>query len=65
LLPDACNHVQAELAISITGDIPAMWLRDSTAQVLPYLHLAPKDSKPQCLFQGFIHRQAGFIRLDA
>jgi hypothetical protein len=49
----------------ITGDIPAMWLRDSTAQVLPYLHLAPKDSKLQSLFQGLIHRQADCIRLDA
>jgi meiotically up-regulated gene 157 (Mug157) protein len=49
----------------ITGDIPAMWLRDSTAQVLPYVHLAPKDRKLQTLFQGLIHRQADCIRLDA
>jgi len=49
----------------ITGDIPAMWLRDSTAQVLPYLDLASKDTKLQNLFKGLIHRQADCIRLDA
>ena len=49
----------------VTGDIPAMWLRDSTAQVLPYVHLAPKERKLQTLFQGLIHRQADCIRLDA
>ncbi len=28
----------------ITGDIDAMWLRDSTAQVWPYLRLISKDA---------------------
>ena len=28
----------------LTGDIPAMWLRDSTAQLRPYLHVAKRDS---------------------
>lgn len=49
----------------ITGDIPAMWLRDSSAQVLPYVSLAPKDKKLQALFQGLIRRQAKCILLDS
>lgn len=49
----------------ITGDIPAMWLRDSSAQVLPYVSLAAKDRKLQLLFQGLIHRQAKCILLDS
>jgi len=47
------------------GDIPAMWLRDSSAQVLPYVHLASKDRKLQTLFQGLIYRQAHCILLDS
>jgi meiotically up-regulated gene 157 (Mug157) protein len=49
----------------ITGDIAAMWLRDSTAQVMPYMHLAPKDKNLQLLFSGLIHRQADCILLDS
>jgi len=49
----------------ITGDIPAMWLRDSTAQVLPYLPLAGKDEKIRDLFRGLIQRQANCILLDS
>lgn len=49
----------------ITGDIPAMWLRDSSAQAHPYLPLAKKDENLQKLFRGLIHRQAACILLDA
>lgn len=48
----------------ITGDINAMWLRDSTAQVTPYLPLAPKDRKLKDLIAGVINRQTFCILID-
>ncbi len=48
----------------ITGDIDAMWLRDSSAQVWPYLPLIQKDRKLQQLIAGVINRQTGYILLD-
>lgn len=48
----------------ITGDIPAMWLRDSSAQVWPYLPLAAKDRALRELLEGVIHRQARCILID-
>lgn len=48
----------------ITGDIDAMWLRDSSAQVWPYVPLAAKDAKLKQLIAGVIHRQVKFIIKD-
>ncbi len=48
----------------ITGDIPAMWLRDSAAQVRPYLHLAKADPLFANLIAGVVKRQMAFILLD-
>ncbi len=48
----------------ITGDIDAMWLRDSTAQVWPYLPLMKNDHKLQELIAGVINRQVKCIHLD-
>lgn len=48
----------------ITGDIDAMWLRDSTAQVWPYLPLMKGDKPLQQLVAGVIARQARCIRYD-
>ncbi|WP_290789629.1 glycoside hydrolase family 125 protein [Flavihumibacter sp. UBA7668] len=48
----------------ITGDIDAMWLRDSTAQVWPYLPLIKEDKKLQTLIAGVINRQKHCIELD-
>ena len=47
-----------------TGDIPAMWLRDSSAQVHPYLPFVSNDADLQRLFRGLIQRQAMYINLD-
>ncbi len=48
----------------ITGDIDAMWLRDSTAQVWPYLSLIRDDKHLQQLIAGVINRQAKNILFD-
>ncbi|MDX2190543.1 MAG: glycoside hydrolase family 125 protein [Bacteroidota bacterium] len=48
----------------ITGDINAMWLRDSTAQVWPYLPLVNKDEKLKTLFKGLINRQSKCVNID-
>jgi uncharacterized protein len=48
----------------ITGDIPAMWLRDSSAQVWPYLRFAAKDGALRQMLEGIIRRQARCIQID-
>lgn len=48
----------------ITGDIHAMWLRDSSAQVWPYLPLMQDDPKLQELIAGVINRQTKCILID-
>lgn len=48
----------------ITGDIPAMWLRDSAAQVRPYLILAQEDDQIASMIEGLVKRQIQYIRLD-
>ncbi|WP_342328029.1 glycoside hydrolase family 125 protein [Pedobacter sp. FW305-3-2-15-E-R2A2] len=48
----------------ITGDIDAMWLRDSTEQVWPYVPLAAKDPKLRQLLAGVINRQVKCILKD-
>jgi len=48
----------------ITGDIPAMWLRDSAAQVRPYLLAAEEDEDIADLLEGVIRQQFEFILHD-
>ena len=48
----------------ITGDIDAMWLRDSSAQVWPYLALCNDDKQLKELIKGVINRQVRCIIKD-
>ena len=47
----------------ITGDIEAMWLRDSTAQVLHYIRFA-EDAAVAEMIEGLLARQAACVVLD-
>jgi len=48
----------------ITGDIEAMWLRDSSAQINPYLPLLNDDNNLKDMVKGVINRQVACILLD-
>jgi hypothetical protein len=48
----------------ITGDIDAMWLRDSSAQVWPYLPLMKEDANLQNLIAGVINRHVRCVLKD-
>ncbi|HEX2924882.1 MAG TPA: glycoside hydrolase family 125 protein [Ruminiclostridium sp.] len=47
-----------------TGDIPAMWLRDSSAQVRHYLPFARFDEELAGIISGLIRRQVKYISID-
>ncbi len=47
-----------------TGDIHAMWLRDSGAQVWPYIRLCGQDEPLRRMIAGVIRRQMKCIGLD-
>lgn len=48
----------------ITGDIPAMWLRDSTAQVRHYLPVAKHSAEVADCIEGLVNRQFKCIDID-
>ena len=47
-----------------TGDIHAMWLRDSGAQVWPYVQFANEDPELKAMLAGVIRRQFKCIIID-
>ena len=49
----------------ITGDIPAMWLRDSSAQMLPFLRFVQADGELYDVIAGLIRRQFDCIAQDS
>lgn len=48
----------------ITGDIPAMWLRDSACQLRPFLLFAKEEPKLQALIAGVVKKQMQCILID-
>lgn len=48
----------------ITGDIPAMWLRDSAAQITHYIRFANEDDELKNIIRSVIARQAQQVCLD-
>lgn len=56
-LPDGGTFV-------ITGDIPAMWLRDSSAQVRNYLPFAREDEQLRAVLEGVMAKQARDVLID-
>ena len=61
---EASKAVKQMDTFIITGDIDAMWLRDSSCQVWPYVPLAKSDDALREMFRGLIGRQARCILLD-
>ena len=48
----------------ITGDIPAMWLRDSACQLRPFLFFAKEDPEIADIISGLIQKQMQCIQID-
>lgn len=61
---DTTTKLNGEKSYIFTGDIPAMWLRDSSAQVIHYLPLADKSPAVADLIAGLIRQQVELILID-
>ena len=48
----------------ITGDIPAMWLRDSSVQIMQYLFFANRCESVRSLTKALLEQQYKYILLD-
>ena len=55
---------QATDAFVITGDIPAMWLRDSASQLHPYIRYAAQDDDLKAILQSVLRRQVRQVLTD-
>jgi len=55
--PDGTAYVK-------TGDIPAEWLRDASAQVRPYLFFAKEDPDVRALLRAIIARMTKYVQID-
>ena len=63
-LCNAIKRMEDGSVYVITGDIPAMWLRDSACQLLPYVRFAGEEPEIMELLVGLIQTQARCILTD-
>lgn len=63
-LETTCTLEGADETFIVTGDIPAMWLRDAFGQVLPYLRFCAEDTLLRRVVRGLVLRQARAIQRD-
>lgn len=64
-LDTTVKHMEDSTTYVITGDIPAMWLRDSVCQLRPYLILAQEDAEIADTIEGLVNRLYRCIQSDA
>jgi len=58
------EHIGKDDTFIVTGDIDAMWLRDSTNQVQPYMNLLLRDKTLSKMVRGLINRQVIYMKMD-
>ncbi|MFL2099802.1 glycoside hydrolase family 125 protein [Desemzia sp. FAM 24101] len=63
-LQNTVKILEDDTTFVLTGDIPAMWLRDSTAQIRPYLFLANESEEIKSIIKGLIERHFKLIHID-
>lgn len=63
-LDTAAKRLPDGSTFMLTGDIPAMWLRDSAVQVTGYLPYCKEDDDVRALITGLLRRQFYYIGLD-
>ncbi|MBR6361240.1 MAG: glycoside hydrolase family 125 protein, partial [Clostridia bacterium] len=56
-LETAAEYLDDGSVFVLTGDIPAMWLRDSTAEVSNYIPAAAEDEETAKIIRGVIRKQ--------
>jgi len=63
-LDTAVHPMEDGTVYVVTGDIQAMWLRDSAASLRPYLIPAKEDKKIADILVGVVRRQFQYICID-